>query len=199
VSGISDEDLAGLENWRAFYHSDYSYVGILAGGRFYDAAGEALPPVARVQARTHWHKLLCLLCKWVTHSYTFLPFSLQAAVASARITRAAAAAADALTPSCAASWTADDGGAVWCESPNHVPRRVIDTTTSPPAVLKCGCMPLAGTGEAQGNSGDYAEEDGAILKSRVAELAAKGRGVRPYPDCELTAPRCRTAPSQQEL
>jgi hypothetical protein len=133
----------------------------------------------------------------VGHSHSI--FSLQAAVASARITRAAAAAADALTPSCAASWTADDGGAVWCESPNHVPRRVIDTTTSPPTALKCGCMPLAVTGEAQGDSGDDAEEDGAILLSKVAELAAKGRGVRPYPDCELTAPRCRTAPPQQEL
>jgi hypothetical protein len=50
VAGLSDEDAAGVIYWRDFYRSNYTFLGLLTGGAFYDAAGEPLPPVEAPQA-----------------------------------------------------------------------------------------------------------------------------------------------------
>ena len=50
VSGLSDADAAGLIHWRGFYASNYTFLGLLAGGAFYDAEGRPLPLVAALEA-----------------------------------------------------------------------------------------------------------------------------------------------------
>ena len=49
MAGLNQADLASLDTWRQFYHNEYSFVGLLAGGRFYDVDGTPLEPVALVQ------------------------------------------------------------------------------------------------------------------------------------------------------
>ena len=39
LEGLSDEQLAGVVRWWSFYDRDYSFVGRLVDGPFYDAKG----------------------------------------------------------------------------------------------------------------------------------------------------------------
>jgi hypothetical protein len=56
VAGLNEADLASLDTWRQFYHTEYSYIGLLAGGRFYDTDGTPLEAVALVQV---WGSVTC--------------------------------------------------------------------------------------------------------------------------------------------
>jgi hypothetical protein len=114
VAGLSDGDLAGLLTWRDFYHKDYAYVGLLAGGAFYDASGAPRPPVAAVAA----------------------------AAARVAAQRAAAAAAERAAPACNAQWSAAAGGEVWCEHGTGVPRRTVAPPPREGAAptVRCACM-----------------------------------------------------------
>ena len=114
------------------------------------------------------------------------PAAPQAAAASERSKRSLDAAVDALTPSCSASWTAVDGGRVWCDPPTGqaaapatvaVPRQIVDVAASPPRVLKCGCVALGPLRD------DVSEE-------AVRELATHGRGLRTYPGCPPAHTTC---------
>jgi hypothetical protein len=113
--------MAGLLTWRDFYHKDYTFVGLLAGGSFYDARGVASPLVAM----------------------------LDAAAARVAVTRAAAAAAERAAPACNAAWSAAEGGTVWCDEQSTgggVPRRVTlprepnEADDAAPPSVRCACM-----------------------------------------------------------
>jgi hypothetical protein len=122
VTGLADADLAGLLTWRDFYHKDYSFVGLLAGGSFYDASGKASPLVGM----------------------------LDAAGARVAASRASAAAAERAAPACNAAWSAAEGGRVWCDEQSTgggVPRRVTlppehgeSADDAAPRAVRCACM-----------------------------------------------------------
>lgn len=136
VGGLTDDQLAGVATWSTFYAGEPNYrrVGRLAGGRFYDAAGGALPPAGLVRA----------------------------AASRAAAARAAREAEERAAPSCSAAWTAEGGGRVWCEpGGGRVPRRLAapqpapeapppaGSAAAPPAAaggqVRCACVP-AGEG-----------------------------------------------------
>jgi hypothetical protein len=94
VAGLSDEDAAGVIYWRDFYRSNYTFLGLLTGGAFYDAAGEPLPPVEALEAGAARRQAL-----------------LKRVAAETRV-----------APSCDAAWSADAGGEVWCGE-GRQPRR----------------------------------------------------------------------------
>ena len=98
VAGLSDEDAAGLLYWRDFYKTNYTFLGLLAGGAFYDSAGQPLPPVA----------------------------ALEAGAARRRVYLQRVAAETRVAPSCDAAWSPDAGGEVWC-SDGRLPRRATYT------------------------------------------------------------------------
>ena len=95
VTGLTDDDAAGLIYWRGFYAANYTYIGLLADGAFYDAQGQPLPPVAALEAAAARRHAL-----------------LQRIAGEVRV-----------APSCDAAWDADAGGAVWCDE-GRLPRRV---------------------------------------------------------------------------
>ena len=94
TSGLTDEDAAGLIYWRGFYATNYTFVGLLAGGAFYDAQGQPLPPVAALEAAAARRHAL-----------------LQRIAGEARV-----------APSCNTVLYAEAGGAVWCDE-DRLPRR----------------------------------------------------------------------------
>ena len=102
VSGLSDEDAAGLLYWRDFYTANYTLLGLLAGGAFYDAAGLPLPPVAALEAGAARRRAF-----------------LQRVAAEVRV-----------APSCDAAWSADAGGEMWCGE-GRLPRRATYTHYPP--------------------------------------------------------------------
>ena len=185
VAGLNQADLASLDTWTQFYHTEYSFIGLLAGGRFYDTDGTPLEAVALVQVGSCAVKSPspAPAASHPTHPST--PHFPQAAAASERTRRSRDASVDALTPSCSASWTAVDGGKVWCDPPPSqaqpvaVPRQIVDVAASPPRVLKCGCVALNPLGD------DVSDE-------AVRELATHGRGLRTYPNCATTHTTCRS-------
>jgi len=148
VAGLSDSECQGVLTWRDFYRGEKKYPAVsrLVGGRFYGPRGEPLPALA----------------------------FLEAGAARVRAARAAAAAAERAAPPCAAAWSPQAGGEVWCEpEEGHLlPRR------------------LTGRPGADGGLG------GA---PRCACLSAgyqppPGSAVELYPGCDAQATRCRTAP-----
>ncbi len=153
VTGLSDADLSGLLTWRDFYHKDYVFIGLLAGGAFYDASGAPSPLVAL----------------------------LDAARARVAAVRAAAAAAEARAPACSAAWSAAAGGEVWCDGEGGgVPRRVL--TPAPPGsdaspAVRCACLDGAHQGaQVPGASSIevYPACDPAARRCRTAPPAAAG-------------------------
>jgi len=49
IDGLDHKELDGLNGWRNFYHTDYSFVGNLAGGNFYEEDGTPRAPVHAVK------------------------------------------------------------------------------------------------------------------------------------------------------
>ncbi|KAL5017353.1 hypothetical protein ScPMuIL_006942 [Solemya velum] len=49
-SGLSHQDMLGLEEWLEFYHKTYKYIGKL-NGHYYDKDGNALPPVTEFEQK----------------------------------------------------------------------------------------------------------------------------------------------------
>jgi len=96
VDGLNDRDLDGILTWVNFYHSDYTFVGRLVGGSFYDPRGEPLPPVRAVRQ----------------------------GAAAYQASKEKARSEESALPACAAAWSSADGGAVWCELEGQVPRRL---------------------------------------------------------------------------
>jgi hypothetical protein len=94
TAGLTDEDAAGLIYWRGFYASNYTFIGLLAGGAFYDAQGLPLPPVAALEAAAARRHAL-----------------LQRIAGETRV-----------APSCNTDLNAEAGGAVWCDE-DRLPRR----------------------------------------------------------------------------
>jgi len=119
VAGLSDVDAAGLLTWRDFYHKDYTFLGLLAGGAFYDERGRGLPPLA----------------------------ALAEGAARAAAAREAAEAAARAAPACSAAWSAAQGGEVWCDEAGYAPRRAVAAPVAAlgetqPSV-RCACVRLA--------------------------------------------------------
>jgi len=109
VAGLTEAELAGLAHWQDFYAKDYTFLGRLADSAFYDARGAPLPPVALVQSAAR-------------------------AVAQER---EALAASEQAAPPCSASWTAEQGGRVWCTASGLVPRRMVAAATQH---TRCACV-----------------------------------------------------------
>jgi len=99
---LDPEQLLELVEWLDFYRRTYPRKGVLAGGAFYDAAGRPKRALARVREGA--------------------ARGLEARAERSERLRAAAAA----RPACESSWSAEDGGEVWCpgEQPARYPRRV---------------------------------------------------------------------------
>jgi hypothetical protein len=96
VTGLSEAELAGLDSWVSFYDADYAFVGLLAGGSFYDELGRPKEPARLVSA----------------------------AAEHFAAAKAQEAAAERELPACSASWSSDEGGWVWCEGDGEVPRKL---------------------------------------------------------------------------
>lgn len=133
VEGLTGAQLAGVRSWATFMRDKYEYVGVVAGGRFYDADGRETETLARVKRKIAAHE----------------------ASDARRRERAL------MFPDCSSSWSEADGGFVWCDADSDgaprfprnetVRERVdaedddVETTT----VSRCACYPDVGVSNAR--------------------------------------------------
>lgn len=143
---MSDENLASILHWVRFYQKDYKPVGLLAGGAFYDSRGRPLPPVEM----------------------------LDVAARAAKAAREEAKAVETALPSCAAKWSAAEGGMVWCEAAGTVPRKL-----SRAGATRCACLPWGGSEEAS--------------VAEAAKRLAPGATLEAYANCAADSHECRTS------
>mmetsp|Transcript_4052 Transcript_4052/g.7850 ORF Transcript_4052/g.7850 Transcript_4052/m.7850 type:complete len:273 (+) Transcript_4052:123-941(+) len=109
VSELESEDILALEEWRDFYHKEYTYVGKLAGGNFYDMQGEPTEALAAARAK--------------------------ALLASEE--RAKEKEAEKLVPNCNSRWSQKEGGKIWCTV--GYPRKTFVKQRGPDTQFRCAC------------------------------------------------------------
>lgn len=85
VDGLSNGDYQGLEDWMAFYHKDYTYVGKLIG-RYYNKDGSTTEYWSKIQKKLH----------------------------EAQREAEAKQSENQIFPPCNSEWSASKGHRVWC-------------------------------------------------------------------------------------
>ncbi|XRB01239.1 cytochrome b5 heme-binding domain-containing protein [Pycnococcus provasolii] len=119
IDDFTDEQCLGVVDWAKFYHETYKFVGVLAGGAFFDNSGT--PTARRV--------------------------SLLSRADSAKAAQALAKEQEKQFPACSSRWTQQDGGTVWCDAGEY-PRR-IDKPSAPGGVVaeRCACFSDVGVND----------------------------------------------------
>ena len=120
ISNLSNQDILGLEEWKSFYESDYTFVGIVEGS-FYNKDGEV-----RDMMRTYKKKL-----------------------EAAKLEKDLISSDKQLFPPCNSEWSQNKGGRVWCSKKSGgvardwvgVPRMYYTVGSSKP---RCACVRTSG-------------------------------------------------------
>ena len=131
VEGLSGAELDGVRSWATFMREKYEYVGVVAGGRFYDADGRETETLARVKRKIAAHE----------------------ASDARRRERAL------MFPDCSSSWSEKEGGFVWCDADSDgaprfprnetVRERVDDDDVETTFSSRCACYPDVGVSNAR--------------------------------------------------
>ena len=142
VRGLTGQELSGARGWRDFMRGKYRYVGKIAGGAFYDDAGE---PTAMM--REVWEKL-----------ERFDAFDAR------RRERVR------MFPDCSSRWSVEAGGFVWCDADAsgvaRYPRNETSTSDSGENVYRCACFPDMTVSSSRALFPDCAATD---VKCRVSQ------------------------------
>lgn len=109
VGGLAGEDVLGLVEWKEFYHTEYTFMGRLAGGIFYDAQGQ--PTAALVQFKE--------------------------SVAIATKERDEQTAEEKRIPNCSSKWSQKEGGKIWCSI--GYPRKTFVKQVGGETKFRCAC------------------------------------------------------------
>ena len=116
VRGMTLGELAGARHWRDFMRDKYRFVGVVAGGAFYDERGEETAVLREVREKLE-------------------TYDREEARAKERVR---------MFPDCSSSWTAETGGFVWCDGDDGVaryPRNETTPSSSGEISARCACFP----------------------------------------------------------
>ncbi|VDM47922.1 unnamed protein product [Toxocara canis] len=116
VSGLSHQDILGIQEWSNFYEKEYELVGLLQG-TYYDAEGHATPRLIEVMGMME----------------------------DAQLWKAAQTKEAEVFPPCNSEWHKDSGGRVWCTTKSGgihrewtgVPRKLFNPGTK---TSRCACV-----------------------------------------------------------
>mmetsp|Transcript_7596 Transcript_7596/g.13071 ORF Transcript_7596/g.13071 Transcript_7596/m.13071 type:complete len:285 (-) Transcript_7596:245-1099(-) len=109
VEDLTNDDILSLLEWREFYHKEYTYLGKVIDGIYFDSGGEATKALDAVQA--------------------------QAVLARGEVDKEKAI--EKLYPNCNSRWTQADGGKIWCTA-GH-PRKTFVKQRGGETVFRCAC------------------------------------------------------------
>ena len=144
VRDLSRAQWKELMKWKRFFNEKYTFVGVLGGGHFYDAAGvksSLLLEIETTETEKMGTKPAAASADATTPADTAADTATDKAAVAAAAAETQAAESESAPghPRCNKRWTSGAGGQVWCE--DGYPRAVLVSDAGLAKHFTCQCVP----------------------------------------------------------